>query len=202
MPLTDDQLRIRKTGITASEAAAVMGIHPYKTLDDVLKSKLDDYIQVDLSHKPRVYWGIQLEDDIIHTYTTSIGHEPVFPGTIRHKTIPEILATPDAILPTAGHGVEAKATWFPNCKRYGKVETGIFPEEHLIQCAVNMAVFDYDEWALAALLNGWDYRVYMIKRDRSLEARILDTCAEVYRNWVLKAKFLGLNISHALAENN
>jgi predicted phage-related endonuclease len=62
---------------------------------------------------------------------------------------------------------------FKAAKNFGKAGTDEVPESIICQCVLYMAIFDYDQWDVAALVAGGGVRFYQIKRDLELEEIVI-----------------------------
>ncbi len=65
---TPEWLAMRSTGIGASDAAAVLGISPFKTNVDLWEEKVGLRAQDDLSDNPLVQYGKDAEDPLIRLF--------------------------------------------------------------------------------------------------------------------------------------
>ena len=92
--LTNEQLAIRKTGITGSEIAAVAGLSPYESPLTVWARKLD---LVDDDSSAVMERGTYLEEGIRSWYCAKTGANVAIVGTMVHPDNPIIIATPDGI---------------------------------------------------------------------------------------------------------
>ena len=65
--LTEEQLRMRQTGIGGTDAAAIMGLNKYKSALDVYHEKIADEIII---KEPNQYmqWGTAVEEPIRWLY--------------------------------------------------------------------------------------------------------------------------------------
>lgn len=120
--------------------------------------------------------------------------------TLRHATVPLLLATPDAFvvpdgmspeygpdhtvrLPAGSWGLEVKTAFSAGqVKRWGQGGDQV-PEEYLLQCSICHAVCDLERWDMAVLLatyHGAEYRQYTLKRDMALEARLIEIAEQFW----------------------
>lgn len=94
-----DWLEQRKGGIGASEAAAALGVNPYKSPIELWAEKCGLCEPPDLSENEAVEFGVRLERPILEAYSARTGRqvEPWPQNEIaRHETIPWLICTPDA----------------------------------------------------------------------------------------------------------
>lgn len=100
--LTDQQIKLRQTGLGGSDVAAVLGLSPWKTPLELWSEKTGRNIQ--LEESSAMEWGNRLESPILQKYRDSHHDVHVTPGsgTIRHSEHSCLLATPDAFIVDKG----------------------------------------------------------------------------------------------------
>jgi putative phage-type endonuclease len=170
MSLSPEQLAQRRTGITATDVAAIVGLHPYRSPIDVFLDKTDR--ATPFAGNDRTKWGNLLEVPIREDYAERHGVRVEVPGTLEHPTVTWAKATPDGIcyLPRQArprNGLEIKTHSFRVADQYGDPGTDEVPPHELIQCAWNMYVSGLDDWDLVAFIDGQPAE-YRIKRDDDL----------------------------------
>ena len=192
MPLTTEQLELRKTGIGASEAAAAIGVCPHRSPMHVYADKIGMGVPFEMNEA--VEWGNRLEPVIAQKYADDHGIELYNPEhTYRHKDYPWMLATPDRLVLDVAldskllYGVEIKSAGFRQYDRWGETADKL-PPEYYIQVSWSMAVLDVNRWDMAVLIGGQDYREYTIKRDAKFEALMIAKAKDFWENHVLKRK--------------
>lgn len=169
--LTADQREIRKTGLGASEIAAVAGLDPFRNALDVFLDKTGQAPPFEGNEFTR--WGNRLEAVIADEYADQLGVTVRSPGaTLRHPTEPWILATPDRLVltddPTVTWGLECKARGVHQAERWGEHGTDEVPHEVAAQCHWAMGVTGLARWDVAVLIGGNDFRVYSLTRDEEI----------------------------------
>lgn len=182
-------LAARRSHITATDAAAIIGVHPYKTRFDVYADKQG--IGDGDKENEFMYWGTALEDAVAQRYARDTGRELVrIPEgeVIEHPRLPWLAGTPDRLVPTVPCGVEIKTAGYRSAERWGEAGDGTVPEEYTVQCSVYMALYGWEAWDLAVLIAGQDYRVYNLRRDTELEGMVLDECERFYVDHVKGGK--------------
>jgi len=197
MPLSDKQLAIRKLGITASEAPAVVGLNPYVKPIDVFAQKLGLVDPFEGNKASR--WGDLLEEPIAQYYAHQhaaekivVRHPRTIPGSIDGTLVRnvsprfQLIATPDRLvyhkrLPRPFRNLQIKTAGLRQEDNWGEPGTDQIPEHYLIQVAAEMAVVDVSETDLVVLIGGQDDREYRVPRDLELEGQILEICE---RFWV------------------
>lgn len=163
--------KARMQGIGGSDASAIMGLNPYKTPYRVYLEKIGETPETDLSENPKVEWGLRLEAVVAQKYGEVIGKK-VFPHneTLYHPTHHFIYAHPDFIT-ESGDIFEVKTSSTP--KLWGDPGTDQVPETYIVQCLHYLSIIGASVMDLAVLTNGYDFRVYHIKRDDDLINKIL-----------------------------
>lgn len=132
-PEREDWLRLRKKGIGGSDAAAILGLDPYRSRRDVYFDKIDPKIeQPDNPHMKR---GRKLERLIISEYSELHPEDTVLPAQFTvHAQHSWIHGTPDALLVSPemkGHGVlEVKC---PAKYAFEKIKLEGIPANYVIQ---------------------------------------------------------------------
>ncbi len=174
MSLSPSQLAQRLEGITATDVAAIAGVHPYRSPLDCWMEKIGEAQPFEGNDRSR--WGDLLEGPIREDYEERHGVRVEVPGTLTHPDHPTHMATPDGIVYAIGstrahRGLEIKVHG-RDAVRYGGLEYGPpgtdeVPAHELVQCAWNMHVSGLDRWDLVAFLDGAPVE-YAIDRDDDL----------------------------------
>lgn len=190
MSLTPEQLEMRRTGIGGSEIAALLGESRFASEFDVWLAKTQGWHIEESEDMKR---GTFLEDGIARWYADRFGIEPwrvQQPGTIRHKSVPVALCTPDRLIvgPETDRLLSIKA---PRRKTdaWGEPGTDIVPGEYLLQLQWEHAVYGYAgvEMHLAALLDG-ELCVYVVQADLELQKWLLDYAQQWWARHVVGGK--------------
>lgn len=176
MTLTAEQLTLRRQGIGASEAAAVLGLSPWRSPADVYWSKVAD----PEPDKPTeaMARGIALEPYILDRVEQDLGIKlNRDAGTITDPISGVLMATPDALVIGAEEAIEVKTA--SDASEWGEHGTDAIPECYLIQTHHQMAVLNRAGYAIKrvlvpVLIFGFraEYRLYRVERNESLEAAI------------------------------
>ena len=190
MSLTPEQIEVRRTGVGASDLAAIVGLSPYKSPVRVALEKWGEDGPQEESEAQ--YWGNMLEDDLAARYFEK--HPDRMVTTCDMQRHPErgwMICSPDRIVHCGGESwpLELKtAASYPQVKRWGKKGDEV-PEEYNLQCRWQMAVLDVDRCDLAVLLAGYqglEYREFTLTRDMALEARLIEIAEDFWFNYVQK----------------
>lgn len=196
MALSPDQIKVRLTGVTASEVAVILGVAPasWDTCElDLWSQKVGLELpkNIDTVDTRR---GIRYQrpaiDDAAEREEWEVVHEGDSPlvdlgtrGTIRHPRHELILATPDFLVTNGEPGCgECKcprsgATW-------GPPGTHLIPAYYLPQVTIQASVLDLDRIEVV----GWWYgepHVYHLRRNCHLEAAIISRLEEWWELYVI-----------------
>jgi len=170
VPFTDraDWLTKRRTGIGASDIAAIVGISPWSTVFQTWVSKMsDDAPEVEASED--MAWGLLMEGLILDGFERFHGFEVLYRGYMwRNNERPWMLATPDGITRTDTVGlavIEAKKT--------GDWKWDEVPAHYVAQIQWQMAVTGAPKGYIAALHQGRRLEVYPIEADPQLQAELI-----------------------------
>ena len=174
MSLSPAQVAQRRTGISASEVAAIVGLDPYRSPIDVWLDKTGR--AQPFAGNDRTKWGNLLEPQIRADYAERRGLRVEVPGTLDHPTVEWAKATPDGICYVRGNavpvrGLEIKTHSFRAAHWYGEPGTDAVPPHELIQCEWNMFVSGLEVWDLVAFIDGQPAD-YLIGRDDDLIAML------------------------------
>lgn len=170
MSLSPEQLRRRLAGITATDVAAIVGVHPNRSAVNVWLEKRGEappWIDTD-----RTRWGDILEGPIRDDYAARHGVRVEVPGTLEHPDATWMLATPDGVAYAPGgvkplNGLEIKTHTIRLAHLYGADGTDEIPPHELCQCTWNMAVTGLERWDLVAFIDNQP-REFVVDRDDEL----------------------------------
>lgn len=181
--LTAEQLIQRRSGLGASEIAAVCGASPYATPLDVYLRKLglvDDTVENDARRA-----GNMLEPAILSWYAAEMGGANLRASlTLRHPSYEWALATPDAVWTDEPRLVEAKNVGIRMAHEWGDDPDAV-PASYMLQTQWQMEVCGYERCDLAVLIGGQTLRIYPQRRDPELCASLLTIAGRFWRNNVL-----------------
>lgn len=172
----DEWLRIRKTGLGASDAAPVAGISPFRSALEVYLEKTGQ-LPAQLE-TPAMRWGLKLEETIAAAYTEETGLS-LEPGEFtRHADYQWMIATPDRIGPD--RLVELKTANAFAAGEWGDPGTDQIPEHYLLQVQHQMEVYECGRADVAVLIGGSDFRIYTVARNDALIRRLVEIEAEFW----------------------
>ena len=177
--LREDWLAVRKQGIGSSDAAAAVGLNPYKsqlelwlekTGRDTSLPKLDPQ-----DEDSPAYWGNILEPIVARHYTRRSGH--------RVRRINAVLQHPDPKRAWMLANIDREVIGAPEvqileCKTAGINGARLWkegvPEYVQLQVMHQLAVTGKQAADVAVLLGGQHLEVHRIERDDSMIARLID----------------------------
>ena len=190
-------LERRKAGIGGSDAAAILGLDPWKSPLDIWRSKLEK-IQPTEDEIFLFKLGHLLEPVIAGLYSAETAREIYIPEPeiIEHLEFPEIIGSPDRLAPTAGRVVELKSE-HQFADKFGDPGSDQVPDHYVIQAAHYMAVADLDRCDVAVLHGGYKFAIYQIQRDLDMERSMLDQLRGWWADYVVKKVEPPLDASEA-----
>jgi putative phage-type endonuclease len=172
----DQWLEVRKGGIGSSDAAAAVGLHPYKSQLQLWMEKTgrdSDLPVVDPQDDASpMYWGTLLEPIVAAHYTRRTGHKVRrVNAVLQHPEHPwmlanidrEVVGAPDVqILECKTAGIHGARLWCDGV-----------PEYVQLQVMHQLAVTGKAAADVAVLLGGQELQVFRIARDEDLIAHLI-----------------------------
>lgn len=190
MTLTSEQLAIRSKGIGASEIAAVVGIDPFRTAFDVWATKTNA-----VEKPPEEVWqrrGHLLEPVIAAMYQERHPERVLLmpsPATMVSPAYSWMLATPDRVVtaPDSESLLEAKSKRSYVAHDWGEDgdPEGV-PIYVVAQCQWQLAVTGLARVDVGLLLDGEEYREYVVHRDDETIAALTEAGEQFWNNNVLQ----------------
>lgn len=184
MALTEEQLKLRKSGIGSSDVAAIVGLSTYASPIDIWLDKTGRGRGFTGNVATRI--GDALEPLIAQLYAERVGARLSEPRqTHVHPEIPWMLATPDRIahFDSLSKVVECKHDSY-GVKAWGEEGTDEIPDDYMCQVNWQLDVMGLDEADVAALI-GQKLSVYHVRRDDELCAQLREAAAAFWRDHVL-----------------
>ncbi len=167
-------LALRQLGIGSSDAAVAVGLSPYKCPLSLWLEKTGRKPPEDLSDKPAVLWGIELEPVLAQVYAKRTGYKVRRVNAIlQHPAYPFMLANLDREI--VGHPdgpgiLEIKTASYHSAPQW---EEGI-PIAYQCQVLHQLAVTGHAWAEVAVLIGGQDFRLYRIERDDDKIADLIE----------------------------
>ncbi|MDO3558657.1 YqaJ viral recombinase family protein [Ralstonia pseudosolanacearum] len=176
----NEWLKIRQLGIGSSDAAAAIGLSPYKCALSLWLEKTGRKAPEDLSQKEPVLWGTILEPVLAGVYAQRTGQRVRrVNAVLQHAEHTFMLANLDREvigLPEGPGVLEIKTASYHSAPQW---EDGI-PIAYQCQVLHQLAVTGH-AWAdVAVLIGGQDFRIYRIERD---DDKIADLITREARFW-------------------
>jgi len=171
-----DWLEVRKTGIGSSDAAAAVGLNPYKSQLELWMEKTGrdaDLPKPDPKDTTEpVYWGTLLEPIVAASYTQKTGRKVrKVNAVLQHPQFPFMLANLDREV------VGSPLVQILECKTAGEFGARLWkdgvPEYVQLQVQHQLAVANKQAADVAVLICGQRLEVHRILRDDELIARLI-----------------------------
>ena len=180
----DEWLAVRKTGIGGSDAAAAVGLSPYKSMLELWLEKTGRDAELekpdpnDTTHP--VFWGTLLEPIVAAAYTQQTGNRVrKVNAVLRHPTVPFMLANLDREV------IGVPGVQILECKTAGEFGSRLWrdgvPEYVQLQVQHQLAVTGKQAGDVAVLLCGQQLAVHRIERDDELIARLIELEARFWQ---------------------
>lgn len=171
-------LEQRRKGIGGSDAAAIMGLNPWKSTIDVWLDKTGQYEEKEeKGTNEKTYWGNVLEDVVAKEFSIRTGLKVRRKNAIlQHKDYPFMLANVDRFIVGERAGLECKTTGQFAAKEW---DNGI-PVYYNLQVQHYMAVTGYPLWYVAVLIGGQEFRWYTVQRDEELIKELIQKEVEFW----------------------
>lgn len=156
---------LRSTTIGGSDAAAILGLNPYKSPYALWAEKTGKVIPEDISQKEAVRLGTDLEEYVAKRFTEATGKKVRRENyTVFRDDMPYAHANYDRLVIGERAGLEIKTT---NALHLSKFKNGEFPATYYAQCCHYLLVSGLDRWYLAVLVLGIEFKVFVIERDEA-----------------------------------
>lgn len=175
----EDWLTIRKQGIGSSDAAAAVGLNPYKSQLELWLEKTGRDANLPKAdsqdENSAMYWGNILEPIVAAHYTKRTGR--------RVRRINAVLQHPDPSLPWMLANIDREVTGSSEvqileCKTAGINGARLWkegvPEYVQLQVMHQLAVTGKQAADVAVLLGGQHLEIHRIERDKTLIARLIE----------------------------
>lgn len=186
-------LAMRRTGISGTDIAAILGQSPWSKPIDIFIDKTGAAEAREASIAMKV--GNALEPMIADHYAETTSMQLIQPGFLRRKDLPWMVANPDriAIIPHDigshaldwGHIIEIK-TARGRGSEWGEPGSDEIPTQYLLQVSWYLACADLDFADVAVYFKASDkIEQYRIHRDIDLEAIMIDRADVFWREHIL-----------------
>lgn len=175
----------KRPSIGGSEAAVILGLHPYQQPIELWAHKMVPQINPDpFMGNPATDWGLEVEPALLSSYERRHRCRIVERNVTKNHGWRR--ATPDGLIEGQDCGVEAKnssvtATW-------GEPGTDEIPVEHWIQCQWYMDLLGLERWVVTASVGGRPPADYPIDRDQDTIENIEHECREWYDRHIVERR--------------
>jgi putative phage-type endonuclease len=173
----------RRLGIGGSDISAIAGVNPYKTATDVFLDKLG--LSEPQAETEAMRWGNALEPVIATRFANDYGIELERGVLTIDRERPHLLGTPDFLIQGKPAGLEVKTVGLRQARFWGEEGTDQAPKPYLAQCHWYQMLTSRDEWYIAALVAGQDFRVYKVIRDLEIEEALRDLAEKFWQDHIL-----------------
>ena len=172
MPGTPEWLEARRKGIGGSDAAAIVGLSPWRTPLEVYLDKIGESQDIETIDMRR---GRLLEPVVRQMYADETGRTVVTPNTIiTNPNLPFALANLDGIA-SGGRVLECKTARFRS--GWGEPGSPDIPVPYLCQVQHCMMVADLPCADVPVLFGDFDFAIYHVPADAEFQA-LLAECEE------------------------
>jgi len=176
----EEWLMLRKKGIGGSEAAIILGLSPWTTIEELWKEKTSD--TVTNIQNESMYWGTLLEDIVAKEFAKRTGMNVYkYQYMLFSTQYPFITANVDRRIKNTNDkflGLECKTTSFTQKQRWNTIH---IPLHYYAQVQQYMYVTGAEEWYVAVLIGGNYFLAYHVKRD---EPFINEMVKKEVRFWI------------------
>lgn len=160
----EEWLEHRRQGIGGSDAAAILGMNPWKSPMDVWLEKTGEFTEDESQDNEKMYWGTALEDVVAREFMTRTGLKVRRRNAIlKHKQYPFMIANVDRLVVGQSTGLECKTAGYYSTDDWAM---GV-PDYYMPQVQHYMAVTGYKAWYVAVLIGGQEFKYYKVARDDS-----------------------------------
>jgi putative phage-type endonuclease len=167
----DEWLEQRRHGIGGSDAAAALGLSPWKTPLSLYLEKTGDARP--FRDNESMLWGRVLEPAIRAEYTRRTGIACASGAQLTHPKYPWMRATLDGLSnERQPRVVEIKTA--RTDRGWGEPGTDDVPQTYLLQCVHYMVVTGAQLADIALLVGGQDFRIYTVQRNAALADLVVE----------------------------
>lgn len=188
--ITEQQLAFRQLGVSGTDATAILGVCPYRTIADVWLSKKHPQKMQPPSKAvaSRLYWGELYEPLIAEEFARQTGanlYKPE-PKTFRSATdaFSFVLGSPDFLYTDKKRGLEIKKVSPWQKDEWGPAGTDKVPTHVLIQSHHYMLLTGYPEWDVACLIGDSDFRHYRLYGEREFLCQLINAEKDFYEKYI------------------
>lgn len=161
----EEWTKLRASTIGGSDAAAILGLNPYKSPYALWAEKTGKVVPEDISGKEAVRLGTDLEEYVAKRFTEATGKKVRRENyTIFRDDMTFAHANYDRLVIGERAGLECKTTNALNLKKF---KNGEYPANYYCQCVHYLMISGLDRWYLAVLVLGIGFRWFIVERDEA-----------------------------------
>lgn len=165
-------LEVRRGSIGGSDAAAVMGISPWKSAYTLWLEKTGQLEEEDKSDNEAIHFGNVLENVVAKEFCQREGKRVKKCGLYRSREYPFLTASFDRLIIGEEAGLEIKTASSFKRKEW---DEGKIPPPYYVQCLHYLLVSGLERWYIAALVGGNHYTCWIVERDIGDMELLLET---------------------------
>jgi putative phage-type endonuclease len=178
----DEWLRWRRTGVSGSDAAAIIGLDRYRSAFDVYADKIG--LKPEQPDNEAMRQGRDLEQYVAKRFMEATGKKVRRRNAIlQHPEHHWMLGNIDRWVVGENAGLECKTTSVLNRAKFSQ---GEFPPNYYVQCVHYMAVTGAERWYLAVLVLNKAFHVFTIERDENEIQALVATEKDFWENHIMK----------------
>ena len=155
-------LKVRNDSIGGSEAAAIVGMNPWKSAYTLWLEKTGQSQQEDISDNECVHFGTILEQVVADEFCRREGKKVRKCGLFRSNRYPFMTASFDRLLVGEDAGLECKTS---NAFKREEWDEGEIPPNYYVQCQHYMLVSGLPRWYIACLIGGNHFVSWVVERN-------------------------------------
>lgn len=180
----DKWLLHRKNGIGGSDAGAISGMNPYKSIIDVYLDKTSPVSETVDNEAMRQ--GRDLENYVAQRFSEETGKKVRRANAIFiHPEHDYMFANVDRLISGEDAGLECKTASTYSADKW---KDGKIPESYELQCHHYMAVTGASAWYIACVILGKGFVWHKIGRDEELIQMLINLETDFWKNNVLAKK--------------
>lgn len=182
----DEWLKERRNHLGASDAAAVLGLDPFRSPIDVWVEKVHPEL-LDEQENDFLEFGHDVEPAIERRYereTQRTVYHPE-PAIVVHPRYPELACTPDGLSDTPD-AIVVEYKFQKWSDTFGAEGSDEIPDNYLTQVCHQMACTNRERADVAVMPGAPPIRVYRAYRDRELENQLIDRLRAWWADHVVK----------------
>ena len=173
----EEWLEHRRQGIGGSDAAAILGMNPWKSPMDVWLEKTGEF-EDEPRDNEKMYWGNVLEDVVAKEFSIRTGLRVRRRNAIlKHRKHHFMIANVDRLVIGHKAGLECKTTGQYSADDWAM---GV-PEFYQAQVQHYMAVTGYQAWYVAVLIGGQEFRFFKLTRDNQFIKDLIEAENEFWK---------------------